>query len=354
MQPANISNRENYLRALRFDHPAHIPVSFYINPACYEAYDQDFLFGQMEAHPLLFPNFRRPKEPYRYAYGGNCSAEKEYVDSFGCVWRTAVNGLTGTVVGHPLSDWDAFSSYEFPSPQKSNGLSSVDWDRVGERIAAAKERALLTSGGLRHGHTFLQLSDLRGYENLLCDMADEEPRLLKLIERLEEFNQFIVEKYLSFDVDVICYPEDLGMQKGPMLSPEQFRRYIMPSYQRLMEPARKKGSIVHMHSDGDIRDLAEDLVAGGVEIINLQDLVNGIDWIRDRFRGKVCIELDIDRQHITPFGSPAEIDRLIRREVTELGGPEGGLMLVYGLYPGLPRENVKAVMDAMERYACFY
>ena len=32
----------------------------------------------------------------------------------------------------------------------------------------------------------------------------------------------------------------------------------------------------------------------------------------------------------------------------------GGQMLIYGLYPGVPLENVKALMDAMERYAGYY
>lgn len=29
-------------------------------------------------------------------------------------------------------------------------------------------------------------------------------------------------------------------------------------------------------------------------------------------------------------------------------------MMIYGLYPGVPLENAKAVADAMERYAAFY
>ena len=109
-----------------------------------------------------------------------------------------------------------------------------------------------------------------------------------------------------------------------------------------------------MHSDGDIRELAYDLIDGGVEVINLQDLVNGIDWIADQLKGKICIELDVDRQRITRFGSPEDVDRLIRNEIQTLGSPEGGLMVIYGLYPGVPLENVKAVMDAMERYSGYY
>ena len=144
------------------------------------------------------------------------------------------------------------------------------------------------------------------------------------------------------------------MQIGPMLSPAQFRTYIKPSYQRLMQPARDAGIPIHMHSDGDIRSLVDDIVDSGVEVVNLQDLVNGIDWIAERFRGKTCVELDIDRQKITPYGTPADIDALIREEVSKIATREGGLCMIYGLYPGIPLENVKAVMDAMEKYAFYF
>jgi uroporphyrinogen decarboxylase len=144
------------------------------------------------------------------------------------------------------------------------------------------------------------------------------------------------------------------MQVGPMLSPVDFRRYIKPSYQRLMAPAHEAGCIVHMHSDGDIRLLVDDLIEDGVEVINLQDLVNGVDWIAEKLAGRICIDLDIDRQKVTWNGTPKQIDALIREEVGKLSTPQGGLTMIYGLYPGVPFENIKALMDAMERYAHFY
>jgi uroporphyrinogen decarboxylase len=144
------------------------------------------------------------------------------------------------------------------------------------------------------------------------------------------------------------------MQVGPLLSPVDFRKYIKPSYLRLMAPARKAGCIVHMHSDGDIRLLVDDLIEDGVEVINLQDLVNGVDWIAEKLAGRICIDLDIDRQKVTWNGTPKQIDALIREEVGKLSTPQGGLTMIYGLYPGVPFENIKALMDAMERYAHFY
>ncbi len=347
-----MTSKENYLRAVRFERPDYIPMVFAINGASYDAYPQEALFELMENHPLLFPGFQKPELPYRPEYAAVARKDIPYTDDFGCVWETTVNGITGTVTRHPLADWEDFSQYQAPNPDTCMGIGPIDWKAVKKEIQDTPNQ--LHMGGLRHGHTFLQLCDIRGYQNLLFDMMDEEPRLLELIQLVEDFNMGIVRHYLECGVDVMTYAEDLGMQVGPMLSPEQFRKYIKPSYRRLMQPARDKGLPIHMHSDGDIRTLADDLIDGGVEILNLQDLVNGIDWIAERFAGKICIDLDIDRQKVTRFGTPQEIDNLIRQEVSAIGSPQGGLTMIYGLYPGLPLENVKAVMDAMEKYMGYF
>lgn len=97
--------------------------------------------------------------------------------------------------------------------------------------------------------------------------------------------------------------------------------------------------------------LAGKLLEIGMDILNLQDLVNGLDWIEANLKGKVCIDLDIDSQRITRFGTPAPIDALIRESVSRLGSKAGGLTMIFGLYPGLPEANVAATLDAMETHA---
>ena len=185
-------------------------------------------------------------------------------------------------------------------------------------------------------------------------MEDEEPDLDELIDMVEQFNLSLVRHYCSLGVDVMGYAEDLGMQRGPMLSPHQLERYILPSYRRLVSPAKEAGAVIHMHSDGDLHQLIDGIMSVGIDVINLQDLVNGIDWIQKRLAGKCCIELDIDRQSVTVNGTPADIDRLSRSEVEALGSRLGGLCMIYGLYPGTPIENAAAVMDAMEKYAFYF
>lgn len=348
-----MTNRENILRAIHFDRPERIPVSFQISPACWSHYDQNALQDLMEAHKLLFPDFARQAEVKPY-YACNQLKDSPYTDPWGCVWQTGENGITGSVHGHPLADWSSLDRFTPPDPENTDGTYQLNWDHIRSSARQQKENGEIVSGGLSHGHTFLRLQDLRGYENLIFDMQDGEPRLERLIGMVHDFNYGLVKRWLEVKPDIMSFPEDLGMQIGPMLSPDNFRRYIKPVYQSLMKPARQQGCIVHMHSDGDIRTLVDDLIDGGVQVINLQDLVNGIDWIAARFAGKTCIELDIDRQAITAHGTPGQIDALIRNEVETLGSTEGGLMMIYGLYPGVPLRNIEALMSAMQKYSALF
>ena len=346
--------RENMLKAINFETPDYIPVNMFISPACWNAYPQEFLFEIMETHPILFPGFIRTKDPVIPELHPVCMASKPYTDDFGCVWETTVDGIMGTVVKHPLEAWENYSVYKKPDPEKCTGMGEIDWSLQRMNVQAAKNNGEFTLYGLKHGHTFLQLCDMRGYQNLMYDFSDDDARIYELISLVEEFNTYIVKQYTDMEVDMISYAEDLGMQTGPMISPEHFKKFIKPSYSRLMKLAKDKGIRIHMHSDGDIKTLADDLIDGGVEVINLQDLVNGIDWIAEKFSGKVCVDLDIDRQSITPRGTPKQIEALIKEEVIKIGSKSGGMMLTYGLYPNVPHSNIKALMDTLEKYICYY
>lgn len=343
------------LRAARFEHPEKIPCRIDVSPSCWDAYPRSELIELMVGHPEIFPDAHpdklrdfAPDVPPRMRAGG------DYVDSWGSVWRTSQNGIVGAVVRHPLEDWNVLDSFSPPDPENQDGWDAIDWREIRAGFQTARAAGKIACGGLRHGHTYMTLTYLRGYENVVFDMADEDPRLDRLIAMIEDFNMGLVERFVAAGAEWVGYPEDLGMQVGPMLTPDQFRRYILPSYVRLMKPARTAGAVVHMHCDGDIRQLADGLLETGLDVLNIQDLVNGIDWIRENLKGRVAIDLDVDRQKVTRFGTPAEIDALIRTEIAALGAPEGGLMLIYGLYPGVPIGNAHAVASAMEKYSTMY
>ncbi|MBE6725182.1 MAG: hypothetical protein E7576_08345 [Ruminococcaceae bacterium] len=342
-----MTQRENMLRVIRFERPDYIPIVFAVNASVFSHYDPRAVEELLESHPIIAGKDRMrwdlvPKE------GDKVDEDVVYYDEFGVEWKGAIDGIRGVIQKHPLEDFSKIRDYKFP------GIPDFNLEADRKNVAAAKNGGHFTAASLPHGHTFLRLTDLCGFENVLMGMADEDEDLLYLIHELEEYNAAFTDHWAKVGFDMISYPEDLGMQIGPMISPALFRKFIKPSYQRLMKPARDAGAVIHMHSDGDIRTLADDLIDGGVDILNIQDLVNGIDWIREKFFGKYALDLDVDRQKVTVFGTPAEVDALVREEVEKLSSPAGGLMMIYGWYAGTPLDNVKALMDAFEKYMYYW
>ena len=147
-------------------------MTFHINAACWNHYDQNALLDLMEAHPFLFPDFRRPAVPVVMEYDDVARAGEPYVDDFGCKWETAMDGIVGSVHEHPLADMSRYAAYKFPDPEKSTGLRSIDWaefeaelsDLGRQNMAYAqpitssydqKSRDMMTAGG----YTYYSLHD---------------------------------------------------------------------------------------------------------------------------------------------------------------------------------------------------
>ncbi|MFP4378994.1 MAG: uroporphyrinogen decarboxylase family protein [Candidatus Sumerlaeia bacterium] len=343
-----MNNRENQLRAWRFEGPERVPVSYGLwgSAMIEENYDQKRLWELIDAYPVIAEGKWRP-DSYPVRFHPISTVGERYVDPWGCVWMTAEEGATGQVVESPLTDWAAFDDFTPPTADDNDGRREVDWQDMKAKAEQQRARGELVRGALPHGHTFLRLCDLRGYENLLCDMMMEEPKLDELVEMNRAFNLSVVEKMLGMRPDVMAYPEDLGMQIGPMLSPDQFRKYIVPSYKSLMTPARDAGVLAHMHSDGDIRTLFDDLVECGVQVINCQEDAVTLEWLKAEVKGRVAIDLSLSAR-LFAKGEPQEIRDYIRRCVEELSMPEGGLSFGGQLAPGVPWENIEAIFETLQ------
>lgn len=221
---------DNFTRAVWFEKPDYIPMTFSINNACWHHYPKDALWDLMEEHKLLFPDFKRPASDWMPELPLVARKDQPYTDPMGCTWITTDDGITGSVKHHPLSNWDAFgTTWHIPDPDKTDGLYPVDWDQRKAEWAALKVSGKTFQGKLRHGHTFLQLCDLRGYENVLMDMMDEEPLLFELLEQLTEFNLDVVRHFISGGCSAMKYPEDLACNWAPC--------FPQPCFESLSNPA---------------------------------------------------------------------------------------------------------------------
>jgi len=344
-----LTDRENFLRNVHFQGPQWMPCSVCLSDGSWYQLGAE-LEDVCLRHPVLFPGFKKGSRELKPPATG-VRTER---DSWGCLWRFDLDGLEGLVVEHPLDDWAKFEGFMAPDPALYSDRDKHDWPAFESDVKSKREKGQLAYAGLPHGYFFMRLWYLRGFENLMLDVASGEPRLQDLCDMLTKRNCAIVKRFIDAGVDGVVFGEDIGTQIASILSPKDFRKWIASAYRKMMDPVKRAGIIVDTHSDGYIMELVDDLLACGCDVLNPQDLCNGIDNIARHIKGRCCIRLDVDRQRIVPFGTRKEIHGLIEEEVRKLGSPQGGLELVAGVYPPTPAENIDALCEAFEKFRTWW
>jgi hypothetical protein len=315
---------DDRIKAMLFDWPEAIPVAVGLLPATWGRH-REALDDLVARHPILFGE-RKPGRDYDEV--GGTYRQGEHVDAWGCVWSNIAHGMEAMVTGHPV-----------PTREAVRHLKAPDVDT-----------------GLPHGFMYLRLADLRGFEELMIDFAEEPPELQRLIDIVLEHNLRELEKAIAREGPgprIRYFGDDLGMQTSLPVSPATWRKYLKPCYARLYARCHDAGWWVYMHSDGHMLEIIPDLVDCGVDVINPQVRANGLDGLVRACKGKVCVDLDLDRQ-LFPFCTPADIDAHVRGAVEQLGSPRGGLWLRAECGPDVPLDNIEAICTALERYRTYY
>ena len=348
MHEKTICERENYLRAVEARYPEWIPITFEFQPAVWMKYG-DQLASLIARHPLVSGSHQRGYE-YPSSIDPLLVKDTEFMDDWGCVWHNTQTGLLGRVVTHPLADWKAFGQFQPPKP-----VDQFDWSSLKERTKEKRRHNLLTVAepeSFAQGGFLDRLVFLRGYENLMMDLLEEPPELLRLIDILFEYNMDYLRRWLDIGVDVVWHHGDIGSQAGPAIAPETFRKFFKPAYKEMFQTCRRAGAHVWYSSDGNLLALVDDLVECGISIHDPQVRPNTIDGIARHYRGKLCALADIDEQML-PFATPEQIDAQVKEIVAKVGAPEGGLMLFAIPSQDVPLVNIEALYIAWEKH-CYH
>ncbi len=312
------------VQAMKYDYPETIPVSVGMLPAAWITYG-DELVRVAKEYPQFFNN-RIPEDlmnvtmPERYR-SGSCT------DEWGCVWENIHEGMDAMVKGFPVGCEEDIYSLKIPDRR---------------------------DGNLPHGFMYLRLLDLCGFEDAMMYFAEGGKAIETLIAKVLEYNCYQIDAVLDKDKEVYYFGDDLGMQHSLAIGPEAWRKYMKPCFAKLYGKIKSfnRDALIYMHTDGCIWEIMQDLKDCGVDMINPQIRANGLDNLVRVCRGKIPINLDLDRQ-MFPFGTRSQIFDHIGECVEALYLPEGGLGLSAEMNYEIPLDNIVAILDALEKYRYF-
>jgi uroporphyrinogen decarboxylase len=333
----NMTSRELVRRTLEFRSPPRVPRQLWLLPWAERTYPAE-LAAIQKAYPddiVRCPPFL--KTPLRTI--GEEYEPGLYIDEWGCRFESRQGGIIGEVKDPLLKDWRDAAKLRVPEERLSLDTAGVD-------AFCAASNAFLYSYPLIRPFELLQF--LRGPENLYADLAECPEELLVLLGRIHAFFKQELELWASTDVDALFFADDWGSQRSLLVSPALWRQVFKPLYRDYAGIAHRHGKYAFMHSDGYIVDIFPDLIEIGVDALNSQVFCMNVGELGRRFAGKITFWGEVDRQHLLPYGTPAEVAEAVRIAAKALWR-EGGAVAQCEFGIGARPENVAAVLDAWNK-----
>ncbi|MDR0761245.1 MAG: methyltransferase [Treponema sp.] len=273
---------------------------------------------------------------------GNVYEKGEANDEWGVTFKNLQRGLHGEVkapiINKDDDDWEDISRVHFPEE-----LLTIDTAKVNE-FCASTDRFVLSSDLVR---PFERIQFLRGTEMLFCDLAQENPAMLKMLKRIHEFYCALMELWCkNTAIDGFFAMDDWGSQKSLLINPVTWVKYFKPMYRDYVNIAHKYGKKFFFHSDGFTLDIIPHFIDLGFDAVNLQIFCIGIDNIK-QFRGRITFWGEMDRQHLLPRGTPDEIDVAVKQVHSAIWA-KGGAIAQCEFGAGANPVNVRQLYKSWE------
>ena len=196
-------------------------------------------------------------------------------------------------------------------------------------------------------------------DNFLFLLAANPERIHRFLDRLMELHLANLEKYLSAAgpyIDIIGFGDDMGMQTGPLFSPEMYREFFKPRHKILWNRAKEicPGIKVGLHCCGGVYPLMGDMIEAGLDAINPVQFTctdMEVDRLKREFgRDLVFWGGGCDTQSILRIGTPQEVSDHVKKQV-EILAPGGGFVFqqVHNILADVPAENIVAMFEAVNQ-----
>ena len=233
-------------------------------------------------------------------------------------------------------------AFDWPNPDY------LDFSSTLKKVKAAEAEGLAVFGGM--WCPFFHLAaDFFGMENYFIKMHTNPAVVEAVTERIVNF--YLEANARCFDamaphLDAAFFGNDFGSQQDLLISPRAFKKFVLPSFKKLIDQMKSYGLKVVLHSCGSIVKVIPLLIDAGTDVLHpIQAKAKGMDAenLTARFNGDVVFMGGVDTQELLPFGAPGEV----RQDVQRLKRLFGDHFIVSpsheALLPNVSIENVIAM-----------
>ncbi len=260
-------------------------------------------------------------------------------DEFGVQWDRSIDRDIGNVCNQVLSRPD-LDLLPLPDPH-----ADAKWEGFPERCAGHGGRLVQ----FHHGFSLFERAwTLRGMENLMVDMIERPSFVEALLDSICDYNVALVQRALSeYPIDAVHFGDDWGSQRGPLISPPMWRRFLAPRLKRQYGAVKSAGKFVTIHSCGKVQEFFPDLITMGLDCFNpFQPEVMDVYEMKATYGDRLAFWGGVSTQRLLPRGTPDEVRAEVRELKARIGAGGGYILAPAHAIPGDAKpENILAMIE---------
>jgi len=153
--------------------------------------------------------------------------------------------------------------------------------------------------------------------------------------------------------DIIVCGDDYCGKKGPLMSLEHFKKFILPGLTKMVQVVKEEGGYFIKHCDGYVWPIMDMMVDAGIDAYNPIQPDAGMDIAEMKrvYGDKICLIGNIDCAHLLPFGTPDQVDEAVKKCIAQ-ASPRGGHIISSSntIHSKVKPENFLSMIKAAKKY----
>lgn len=254
---------------------------------------------------------------------------------------------------HPLAEVDSVADVQrLPWPDLERPL---DIEPLARRVGEIHAGGRVAVGALEC--TVFEVSwYLRGMEGIFVDLHEGGPVTEWLFDYFTRRSEVSARAMVTAGVDLIRLGDDVGTQRGLLMSIETWRLHLKPRLRRVVDAIREASMgrkiYVQYHSDGAVSELIDDLIEVGIDILNpVQPECMDLEAVSQKYRDRIAFSGMIGTQTTLPFGTTDDVRQAVERcKTLHRNGARIIVAPTHVVEPDVPWENIVAFINAVKRF----
>ena len=275
---------------------------------------------------------------------------ESYRDEWGVIWKTIEyetpfgKGRYTEPRGHPLADDAALGRFIPPDPNRPELYREAE-----NVIADFKKEYWIV--GVTPTTIFETAWALRGYEQLLMDLAEDPGKANRILDIPYQYHKTVAQRLVKLGVDMIWLGDDIGGQNAMLMSPRMWRQFFKPRMADLIASLRELNPAIKIayHTDGVVYAIIPDLIEIGLDVLNpIQPAAMDPVRLKNEYGNHLCFWGSFDIQETLPFGTPDEVKAEVITRIQTLGR-DGGLIIgpTHNVQLDTPLDNFWAMVETI-------